>query len=87
MNIPIFKGGANTFMEFINSFKSTIDQNENLSNTDKFIYFKSFVSGDAHKMMSDLTLTEENYEQSLEFLQYRYGKTEFWISGFIKTNC
>lgn len=83
ITIPTFKGDPNTFIEFINSFKCTIDSNDNLSKIDKFIYLKSFLSEEAYKTISGLALTKENYEQSLDLLQNRHGKTEVLISGII----
>ncbi|GBO18375.1 hypothetical protein AVEN_130646-1 [Araneus ventricosus] len=61
LRIPTFSGDASTFLEFINSFSNAIDSNESLNNVEKFIYLKSFLSGEAYKSVSGFSLTEENY--------------------------
>lgn len=52
ISIPTFSGDSSTFLEFFNSFSSAIDADESLSNVEKFIYLKSFISGEAFKNCS-----------------------------------
>ncbi|XP_055951561.1 uncharacterized protein LOC129987626 [Argiope bruennichi] len=83
LRIPTFSGDASTFLEFINSFNNAIDSNDSLSNVDKFIYLKSFLSGEAYKIVSGFSLTEENYKSCLSLLKDRYGKQDHLISHFM----
>ncbi|GFR25346.1 uncharacterized protein TNCT_463861 [Trichonephila clavata] len=57
LRIPNFSGDSSTYLEFINSFTNAIDANESLNNVDKFIYLKSFLSGEASKIVSSFALT------------------------------
>ncbi|GBM30590.1 hypothetical protein AVEN_27621-1 [Araneus ventricosus] len=59
LRIPTFSGDASTFLEFINSFSNAIDSNESLNNVEKFIYLKSFLSGEAYKSVSGFSLRKK----------------------------
>ncbi|GBM64461.1 hypothetical protein AVEN_194224-1 [Araneus ventricosus] len=83
LRIPTFSGDASTFLEFINSFSNAIDSNESLNNVEKFIYLKSFLSGEAYKSVSGFSLTEENYKSCLDLLKDRYGRQDHLIGHFI----
>ena len=49
LNISTFSDDPITFLEFFSSFTSAIDLNEQLRTIDKFMYLKSFLSGEAQK--------------------------------------
>ncbi|KAF8795057.1 hypothetical protein HNY73_002952 [Argiope bruennichi] len=83
LRIPTFNEDANTFIEFINSFNNATDSNDSLSNVDKFIYLKSFLSSEAFKIVSAFSLTEENYNSCLSLLKDRYGKQDHLIIHFM----
>ena len=83
LNIPTFSGDPTTFLEFFNNFTSAIDLNESLRTIDKFMYLKSFLSGEAQKIVSGFALNEENYSSCLKLLKDRYGKQDYLISCFV----
>ncbi|GFT07299.1 uncharacterized protein TNCV_1417081 [Trichonephila clavipes] len=83
LRIPNFSGDSSTYLEFINSFTNAIDANESLSNVDKFIYLKSFLSGEASKIVSGFALTEDNYKSCLNLLKDRYGRQDHLISCYM----
>ncbi|GFY44128.1 uncharacterized protein TNIN_258601 [Trichonephila inaurata madagascariensis] len=62
LRIPNFSGDSSNYLEFVNNFTNAIDANESLSNVDKFIYLKSFLSGEASKNFSGFALTGDNYK-------------------------
>lgn len=41
------------------------------------------MSGEAYKTVSELALTEDNYDHSLDLLKKKYGKTDILINNFI----
>ncbi|GFR33477.1 DUF1758 domain-containing protein [Trichonephila clavata] len=82
LQIPNFSGDSSTYLEFINCFTNAIDANESLNNVDKFIYLKSFLSGEASKIVSGFALTEDNYKSCLNLLKDRYGRQDHLISCF-----
>ncbi|GFR06902.1 uncharacterized protein TNCT_168701 [Trichonephila clavata] len=75
LRIPNFSGDSSTYLEFINGFTNAIDANESLNNVDKFIYLKSFLSGEASKIVSGFALTEDNYKSCLNLLNDMVDKT------------
>ncbi|GFY42724.1 DUF1758 domain-containing protein [Trichonephila inaurata madagascariensis] len=83
LRIPHFSDDSSTYLEFINSFTNAIDANESLSNVDKFIYLKSFLSGEASKIFSFFALTEDNYKSCLNLLKDRYGRPDHLISCYM----
>ncbi|GFW04099.1 integrase catalytic domain-containing protein [Trichonephila clavipes] len=83
LRIPNFSGDSSTYLEFINSFTNAIDAKESLSNVDKFIYLKSFLSGEASKIVSGFALTEDNYKSCLNLLKDRYGRQNHLISCYM----
>ncbi|GFQ96530.1 uncharacterized protein TNCT_592151 [Trichonephila clavata] len=83
LQIPNFSGDSSTYLEFINCSTNVIDANESLNNVDKFIYLKSFLSGEAPKIVSGFALTEDNYKSCLNLLKDRYGRQNHLISCFM----
>ncbi|GFT70506.1 uncharacterized protein TNCV_3887941 [Trichonephila clavipes] len=81
--IPNFGGDSSTYLEFINSFTNAIDVNESLSNVNKFIYLKSFLSCEASKIVSGFALTEDNNKFCLNLLKDRYGRQDHLISCYM----
>ena len=81
LEIPIFDGNKINWREFWDIFQTTIDQNKQLSDTEKFCYLKSRVDGDAKEAISGLLLSTENYEIAKGLLKERFGNDQ-WIINF-----
>ena len=64
LEIPIFDGNKINWRGFLDIFQTTIDQNKQLSDTEKVCYLKSRVDGDAKEAISGLLLSTENYDVS-----------------------
>ena len=69
---------------FWESFESTIHKNEELSAVDKFNYLHSLLDGVAASLIQGLPLTEDNYENTVEILKYRFGRKEQIISAHME---
>ncbi|GFR22865.1 uncharacterized protein TNCT_115421 [Trichonephila clavata] len=74
LQIPNFSGDSSSYLEFINCSTNVIDANESLNNVDKFIYLKSFLSGEASKIVSGFALTEDNYKS----LMFESFERQIW---------
>ena len=81
LEIPIFDGNKINWREFWDIFQTTIDQNKQLSDMEKFCYLKSRVDGDAKEAISGLLLSTENYEIAKGLLKERFGNDQ-WIIKF-----
>ena len=76
-----FSGDVTRFRSFWDSFKSAVDNNEDLSPIDKFNYLQALVEGPAAKCIQGLSLSEANYTAALEILEERFGKPQQIISA------
>lgn len=81
--IPNFSGDSHLFLDFYNCFLTIIDSNNSLTKVEKFIYLKSYLSGEAYQIVAGFALTEENYSSCLNLLKERYGKSERIISVYM----
>ena len=71
-----FNGDPKNWLEFWDSFKGTIHENEDLSERDKFDYLKSLLEGTARSAVAGFTLTEVNYKEAIKLLTDRFGREE-----------
>ena len=62
------------------SFSSAIDENDDLSDVDKFQYLRSLLKGTAVSAIAGLLLTNSNYKEAVALLQDRYGNKQVIIS-------
>ena len=58
-----------------------MNENTELSDINKFSHLKSFLTGEALKVVEGLTLTKENYKHAVLLLQERFGNTQILISA------
>lgn len=80
LNIGKFYGDSSYWLEFWSQFSNAIDNNDCLSQIDKFSYLKSLLGGSAANAISGFTLSEENYKSALTLLKDRYGRKDLVIS-------
>ena len=83
VNIEPFNGDAMSYPTFIDSFTRIIDQNENLTQIEKFYYLRGLLQGKAKSTVEGLTLNENNYMDALELLKARFGDEKLLQATFI----
>jgi len=76
LEINSFGGDKLKWIEFWDSFESTIHKNKRISNVEKFNYYKSKLTGEAMQVISGLTLSNENYAVAINILKERYGNVQ-----------
>ena len=69
-----FDGKICEWPEFWDGFSSSIDNNDQLSDVDKFAYLRGFLEGPAKSTIAGLSLTEANYKCAVELLKKRFEK-------------
>ena len=74
LEVKRFNGKIQEWQEFWDSFDSSVNQNDALSEVDKFAYLKGLLVGPAQTTIAGFTLTATNYKEALELLKTRYGK-------------
>ncbi|XP_045205909.2 uncharacterized protein LOC123558098 [Mercenaria mercenaria] len=68
-----FSGNRIQWIEFWDSFDSSVNKNDKLSPVDKFNYLKGKLTGEARAAIAGLTLSNENYQVAIKILQDRFG--------------
>ena len=81
LEIISFDGDIFTRKEFWDSFETVIHKNVHLSPVEKLNYLKTKLSGEAVKLIGGLTLSNENYDISIQLLKERYGSTQIVINA------
>ena len=84
--IKKFYGEAHLWQEFWDSFKSSIDDNKNLSTIDKFNYLKNLLESNAYSTIAGLSLTAANYSTALDLLHKRYGQKQIIVDSHIDSS-
>ncbi|GBM30672.1 hypothetical protein AVEN_204466-1 [Araneus ventricosus] len=80
ITICTFNGDCSEWLNFYNSFEVAIHNNESLSKIEKFTYLKSYLRGTALTAISGFSLTNENYDSSIELLKQRFGRKDLAIN-------
>ncbi|XP_035233803.1 uncharacterized protein LOC118205622 [Stegodyphus dumicola] len=81
LSINKFNGDPVNWLSFWNQFDNAIHQNSDLTDTDKFNYLISFLSGAACNAVSGFALSSENYFAAIELLKTRFGRTDLIINA------
>ncbi|XP_065918882.1 uncharacterized protein [Dysidea avara] len=79
--LPRFSGDVTKFRSFWDSFKSAVDENNDLSVVDKFNYLQSLLEGPAAKSIQGLPLTAANYDCAKQVLEERFGRMKQIIAA------
>ena len=74
LEVKKFSGKLQDWQEFWDSFESSIDGNESLSEVDKFSYLKSLLYEPARSTIAGFALTGANYAAAVQVLKNQYGK-------------
>ena len=76
LEIPTFDGDKLKWTEFWDFFQVTVDQNNHLSNIEKFIYLKNSLTGDAKHAVAGILMSNNNYQNAKTLLKERFEDTE-----------
>lgn len=74
LNVPIFKGNYGDWRTFIDIFSASIDNDDRLADSQKFMYLKSFLRDEALSLVSELCITDDNYIKALDILRSHYDR-------------
>ena len=76
-----FHGDPREYKPFRDTFEVSVNKDPTLSNIEKFTYLQSVLHGDALRLVTGLSLTEENYKEALEILEQRYGNEQTIVNS------
>jgi len=71
-----FQGDPKEYKPFRDTFEVSVNKDSTLSNIEKCTYLQSVLYGDALRLVTALSLTEENYKEALEIFEQRYGNKQ-----------
>ena len=74
LTLPTFNGDVQAWQTFWDLFESTVHQNINLTDVQRFSYLKSQLEGEAACTKDGFALTHTNYAQVVDLLRERYGQ-------------
>ncbi|KMQ87692.1 hypothetical protein RF55_12949 [Lasius niger] len=81
--LPKFIGDHLDWENFRNTFEALVATNDALTNTQKFHYLKSSVTGDAATLISNLKISDANYESAWQLLLDEYDDKQTLIHAHI----
>jgi len=85
INLPRFSGVISEWKGFRNTFKEMIDSNQGITNTLKFHYLRSCLSGVAANLIINLAPSEDNYSTAWTILTDEYDDKRALIRAHAKT--
>ena len=81
LQLPTFDGNIKNWQEFWDAFKSSIDEQTNLSDVSKFSYLKGILRGSALSAITGIPITGDNYPLVVKLLKERFGNKEAIIES------
>nr|XP_006816981.1 PREDICTED: uncharacterized protein LOC102801200 [Saccoglossus kowalevskii] len=69
--------------EFYDTYNAAIHSDNQLSNVQKFTYLRSFLGGEAKRLIDGLAMTDVNYDTAIELLEKRYGNKQDIINAYM----
>lgn len=84
ITLPAFNGKYDEWTTFIDLFTALVDQNQQITSAQKFMYLKSHVKNEPLTLINELPLTNENYQVALDLLKKRYDNKLVIINSHIK---
>jgi len=76
-----FQGDPKEYKPFRDTFEVSVNKDSTLSNIEKCTYLQSVLYGDALRLVTALSLTEENYKEALEIFEQRYGNKQTIVNS------
>ena len=81
LQIPKFSGNPCQRNSFWDSFCAGVHNREELTDVERFSYLRELLTDTAGATISELSLTEANYENATTLLKQRYGHPQIIING------
>lgn len=84
VELPAFDGKYEDWIPFYNLFTATVHNNSNLEPVQKLHYLLKSVTGEAHKHIRNLTLTDEHYQTAIDLLKDQYDHQRKTAHGYMR---
>ncbi|XP_075264417.1 uncharacterized protein LOC142356375 [Convolutriloba macropyga] len=83
LDLPSFSGNYLDWISFFECFKRAVIDNDQLTNSFRIQYLKSEMNGEASKMLTSITVTDDNFNVAMEILQNRYDNKKLILRAHI----
>lgn len=80
LNLGKFSGQADKWISFHSLYETSVHQNNNITDTEKFIYLLSCLDGEPLSLIKSLPVTAANYHIAWKNLTQRYHNSRLLIS-------
>ncbi|KAJ8977461.1 hypothetical protein NQ317_000038 [Molorchus minor] len=84
ISIPIFSGKYDEWQAYFDLFCALIHDKSDINTVQKFMYLKTSLKGEASSLVSDLPLTNANYQVAIDLLKKRYDNKLMVINTHLK---
>ncbi|GFX71822.1 mariner Mos1 transposase [Trichonephila clavipes] len=85
LNIPVFSGKFEDWINFKDSFLTSVHSQTSLGNIKKFQYLEGLLSDEPSSLIKHIPLSNESYEEAWGKLIDRYDKKKQIVYALIKT--
>lgn len=84
LDLPKFSGKYDEWFPFRDAFHSVIHSNSSLNDIHKLQYLRAATTDDAHKIISSLEISEENYAVAWNLLKERYDNKRIVVQNHVE---
>ena len=85
ISIPIFKGDTKFWPTFFDLFKKLIHENRRLGDVEKLQYLFQFLEDEPLKLLSGISITDDNYQVAFDKLVKRYQNKRLLASNALSS--
>ncbi|XP_037508690.1 uncharacterized protein LOC119385289 [Rhipicephalus sanguineus] len=79
LELQRFSGASTEWQSFWEQFERAVHENDTLSDSEKFLYLRSSLSGKAASAIDGIQVTGANYNTAIELLKERFGRRDVLI--------
>lgn len=83
--LPAFSGDYQSWPSFRDLYRSLVMKNSSLSEVDKLHYLKTSLTGEAARLIQNVTITADNFKRAWAVIQEQYDVPRLLIDHHVKT--
>ena len=84
LEIEKFSGDPKKYVTFRDAFDVAVLKNEYLSDGEKFTYLRSYLSGEAARLIAGMSMTNNNFKEALDLMEKRFGNKQIIINSHME---
>jgi hypothetical protein len=83
IKMETFKGNVETWSQFWEQFRSSIDEDALLSTINKHVFLRGYLEGEPKRLVDGIVVTANTYGETKKILLARYGDTNCIIQAHL----